>query len=178
MSNIQARSASPKRSLASTGNLAIRNLVLTAILKHNPIPTAYRLNYVANFYVGPLIKKIEKRYGMTRPEWIVLFCLSQNKRMNAQQISEVTGRPKTSISLAVKQLQRKRQIERYIDNQDGRRQILKVTAGGQRTYKSILGMFIIREAEMLSCLDQSERKMLMRLLDKIIGSNAKWARVY
>ena len=54
-----------------------RRLVLAAILKSNPIPFAYRLNYLANFYVGPLIKNIESSFRMTRPEWIVLFCLSQ-----------------------------------------------------------------------------------------------------
>jgi hypothetical protein len=37
-------------------------LVLTAILKNNPIPIAYRLNYVVNFYVGPLVKSMEETH--------------------------------------------------------------------------------------------------------------------
>ena len=86
-------------------NDLLRHLVLTAILRNNPIPVAYRLNYVANFFVGPLVKHMEETHKMTRPEWIVLFCLNQQAGLNAQQISNVTGRHKTSISTAVRQLQ-------------------------------------------------------------------------
>jgi DNA-binding MarR family transcriptional regulator len=156
----------------------VRRMVLAAILKNNPIPTAYRLNYIANFYVGPLIKRIEDEHGMTRPEWIVLFCLNQQTGLNAQQISNVTGRPKTSISTAVKQLQRKKLIIRQIDVKDGRRQVLRATGSGQKMYRSILRHFIAREADMLACLDRSERRTLMVLLDKMITNNSKWAKPY
>ena len=123
----------------------MRHLVLTAILKNNPIPMAYRLNYVANFYVGPLIKRMEDKHKMTRPEWIVLFCLNQQTGLNAQQISNVTGRPKTSISTAVRQLQKKKLIVRHTDVKDGRRQVLRVTDAGQKIYKAILQVRRARE---------------------------------
>jgi hypothetical protein len=99
----------------------VHRLLLDAILKDNPIPAAYRINYVANFYVGPLIANMEKSFGLTRPEWIVLFCLTRQPRLNAQQISVVTGRAKTSIAGAVKQLQKKRLITRKTDIGDSRR---------------------------------------------------------
>ena len=159
-------------------NDIVRHLVLVAILKNNPIPTAYRLNYVANFYVGPLIKWMEQRYEMTRPEWIVLFCLNQQTGLNAQQISDVTGRPKTSISTAVKQLQKKKLIARYVDIKDGRRQVLNATDSGQKMYRSILRNFISREADMLACLDKNERRLLVSLLDKMIENSASWAKSY
>ncbi len=82
----------------------LHQLLLNAILKNNPIPAAYRISYVANFYVGPLVAQMEKSFKLTRPEWIVLFCLTRQPRLNAQQISSVTGRAKTSIAGAVKQL--------------------------------------------------------------------------
>jgi DNA-binding MarR family transcriptional regulator len=156
----------------------VRQLVLAAILKNNPIPIAYRLNYVANFYVGPLIKTIEKKHRMTRPEWIVLFCLNQRSGLNAQQISTVTGRPKTSISGAVKQLQKKKLIWRRTDVKDGRRQVLRATEAGQKIYKIILSSFVAREASMLACLDRSERRAFIGLLEKIIEHSATWAEPY
>lgn len=156
----------------------VRHLVLAAILKDNPIPVAYRLNYVANFYVGPLIKKMERQYKMSRPEWIVLFCLSQQPNLNAQKISQVTGRPKTSISTAVKQLQRKKLIVRHADAKDARRQVLRTTDAGQKTYKSILRTFVAREADMLACLEPEEKKLLMGILDKMIQKGSNWARPY
>jgi DNA-binding MarR family transcriptional regulator len=156
----------------------VRHLVLAAILKDNPIPVAYRLNYVANFYVGPLIKKMERQYRMSRPEWIVLFCLNQQPNLNAQKISQVTGRPKTSISTAVKQLQRKKLIVRHADAKDARHQVLRTTDAGQKAYKSILRAFVAREADMLACLEPGEQKVLMGILDKMIQKGSHWARPY
>ena len=156
----------------------LHHLLLRAILKNNPIPAAYRINYVANFYVGPLIKKIEKSFKLTRPEWIVLFCLTQQPRLNAMQISTVTGRPKTSIAGAVKQLQKKKMITRKTDVADSRRQVLHLTQAGQETYKAIIGSFADREADVLACLAPNERRTLIRLFDKIIENSRSWAFPY
>jgi DNA-binding MarR family transcriptional regulator len=155
-----------------------RRLVLAAILKNNPIPFAYRLNYLANFYVGPLIKNIEKSFKMTRPEWIVLFCLKQRSGLNAQQISNVTGRAKTSISAAVKQLHKKKLISRTTDSKDGRRRVLQITEAGGRIYAKILESFVSREADMTACLTRNERAAFMQLMNKMIDHSGKWARPY
>jgi DNA-binding MarR family transcriptional regulator len=159
-------------------NDIVRHLVLAAILKKNPIPVAYRLNYVANFYVGPLIKWMERKFSMTRPEWIVLFCLNQQTGLNAQQISTVTGRPKTSISAAVNQLLRKKLIARQVDSRDGRRQVLQSTESGTKIYEAILRNFTAREVDMLDCLSANERKTLMSILDKMVSESGSWASPY
>ena len=178
MSNMSVAEAAGRRTTWEPENDLVRHLVLAAILKNNPIPAAYRLNYVANFYVGPLIKRMEEKHRMTRPEWIVLFCLNQQPSLNAQQISNVTGRPKTSISTAVRQLQKKKLIVRHTDVKDGRRQVLRATEAGQKIYKAILRSFVAREADMLACLDRNERRALMALLDKMIENSASWAKPY
>lgn len=156
----------------------LHHLILDAILKNNPIPAAYRINYVANFYVGPLIAKMEKSFKLTRPEWIVLFCLTQQPRLNAQQISTVSGRAKTSIAGAVKLLQKKKLITRKTDIADSRRRVLHLTDAGRGLYKSIIGNFIAREADMLVSLDAGERRTLVRLFDKIIKGDRSWAKPY
>lgn len=155
-----------------------RLAILDAILKGNPIPTAYRLAYVANFYIGPLVNLMASQFKMTRPEWIVLFCLSQQEGLNAQQISVVTGRPKTSVSLAVAQLTKKKLIVRRTDVQDARRQVLSLTPKGRSMYRAILKSFVDREAAMLSCLDINERATLASLLDKMVRRSVSWAKPY
>jgi len=157
---------------------AARRLTLAAILDGNPLPIAYRVNYLANFYVGPLIRKLEQELGMTRPEWIVLFCLTRRSGLSAQQISDVTGRPKTSISAAVKQLQRKKLLSRSVDARDGRRRVLQITDAGKRIYARILEGFVAREADMIACLSKTERTTFLQLLNKLIDSSAGWARPY
>lgn len=159
-------------------DIDLRKLTLEAILKNNPIPTAYRVNYVANFYVGPLVKRMEETHRIARSEWIVLFCLHQQPGLNAQQISDVTGRAKTSISAAVKLLDKKKLIVRQTDAKDARRQVLQPTDAGRKVYKDILRTFVAREAEMIACLDRSERETFTILLDKIIKNGGAWASPY
>jgi len=178
MSKAAVADPTERQTVWQPDNDFVRQIVLAAILKKNPIPAAYRVNYVANFFVGPLIKKIEKKYKMTRPEWIVLFCLNQRTELNAQQISNVTGRPKTSISLAVRQLQKKKLIVRRTDVNDGRRQVLRVTDMGLKIYKEIVAYFVTRESNMLACLDRGERQVFVALLDKIINHSESWAKPY
>ena len=156
----------------------LHHLLLDAILKNNPIPAAYRVNYVANFYVGPLVAWMEKSFNLTRPEWIVLFCLTQQARLNAQQISQVTGRAKTSVAGAIKQLQKKKLITRKADIADRRRRVLHLTDAGRNLYRTILGRFVAREAHMLTSLNAGERALLIRLLDKIIKGDRAWAKPY
>jgi DNA-binding MarR family transcriptional regulator len=156
----------------------LHQLLLDAILKDNPIPAAYRISYVANFYVGPLVAAMEKSFRLTRPEWIVLFCLTRQPRLNAQQISIVTGRPKTSIAGAVKLLQNKKLITRKADISDRRRRVLHLTDAGRKLHEAIIGSFIAREADMLTSLDAGERQLLIRLFDKIIKGDRTWAKPY
>ena len=160
------------------GTASLHQLILDRILKDNPIATAYRINYIANFFVGPLVAEMEKSFALTRPEWIVLFCLTRQPRLNAQQISTVTGRPKTSISGAIRQLQEKKLITRKVDIADSRRRVLLLTDAGRSIYESIIGGFIAREADMLASLNASERQLLIKLLDKIIKSDRNWAKPY
>jgi len=121
---------------------------------------------------------MESTHRMTRPEWIVLFCLHQRRGMNAQQISNVTGRPKTSISAAVKQLLKKKLISRKTDIADRRRQVVHVTEAGGRIYERILEGFIAREAEMIKCLNNKEREVFLALLNKLVSNSPTWAHAY
>lgn len=151
---------------------------LACILDGNPIHDAYLVNYLANFYVGPLLKLIDARHGLTRPEWIILFCLSQHDGLNAQQISDVTGRPKSSISHAMKLLERKKLLRRISDPADGRRHVLKLTSSGAGAYRDIVGFFIEREKQMFSCLSSRERASLRMLMRKLVGDMERWATSY
>jgi DNA-binding MarR family transcriptional regulator len=160
------------------GGELLHGLILEAILKGNPIPLAYRINYVANFYVGPLVAQMEKAHRLTRSEWIVLFCLNRQPRLNAQQIHIVTGRPKTSIATAVKLLQGKKLISRKTDIADSRRRVLHLTEAGRVLYRSIVSGFVAREADMLAGLDAGERRELLRLFEKIIKTAGTWAKPY
>jgi DNA-binding MarR family transcriptional regulator len=86
--------------------------------------------------------------------------------------------PKTSISSAVKQLQRKKLLSRNVDAKDGRRRVLQMTEAGQRTYARILEGFVAREADMVGCLSKGERNTFLQLLNKLIEHSGGWAKPY
>ena len=155
-----------------------RAAALEQILEGNPILDAYLLNYIANFYVGPLLKVVDTRQGLTRPEWIVIFCLSQHEGLNAQQISDATGRAKSSISQAIKLLQQKALLRRAPNPEDKRQRVLKLTAAGRRAYSDLVTFFIERESEMLACLTAGERRNLRRLMFKLTDNMDRWAKSY
>jgi DNA-binding MarR family transcriptional regulator len=161
-----------------TEAMSPRAAALAPILASNPILDAYLLNYIANLYVGPLLKVVDARQGLTRPEWIVIFCLSQHEELNAQQISDATGRAKSSVSQAVKLLQKKALLRRAPHPQDGRRQTLKLTAAGRAAYRDLVTFFIERESAMLACLTRAERRTLRRLMLKLTDNMDSWAKSY
>jgi DNA-binding MarR family transcriptional regulator len=155
-----------------------RAVDLANILDGNPILDAYLLNYVANFYVGPLLKIVDARQGLTRPEWIVIFCLTQCDGLNAQQISDVTGRAKSSISHAIKLLEKKKMLQRTPDPHDARRRALQLTPKASQAYADLVGFFIEREKQMLACLSDSERRTLRKLMFKLTENMHYWATSY
>jgi len=176
--SIRAGSSAQDDDGRETGTGSRRTADLAHILEKNPILDAYLLNYLANFYVGPLLKLVEARQGLTRPEWIVIFCLSQYEGLNARQISDVTGRVKSSISHAIKLLERKKFLRRIADPADGRRQVLQLTASGRGAYEDLVGFFIEREQAMLACLTDAERRSFRKLMLKLTRHTESWARSY
>lgn len=155
-----------------------RAAILAPILENNPILDSYLLNYLANFYVGPLLKIVEERQGLTRPEWIVIFCLNQCEGLNAQQISDATGRAKSSIAHAVNLLRKKKFLVRSQDPTDGRRQVLELTPAGHAAYDDLVTFFAEREQAMLACLSEEERQMLRSLMQKLTDNMDSWAKSY
>jgi DNA-binding MarR family transcriptional regulator len=180
MSDLSTRRGSSSRTGHRSGTVTQgrRAADLAHILDRNPILDAYLLNYLANFYVGPLLKLVDARQGLTRPEWIVVFCLSQHEGLNAQQIGDVTGRPKSSISHAIKLLERKKLLRRIADPADGRRQVLQLTVAGRTAYDDLVGFFVEREREMLDCLTGAERRSLRKLMLKLVSHMDRWAQSY
>jgi len=64
-----------------------------------------RISVVSNRYTAPLYADIERRYGLLRDEAAVLIAVANDEGSSAQEIVEHTGRPKNTISRAVRKLE-------------------------------------------------------------------------
>lgn len=145
------------------------------ILERSPIPYAFRINWLANFYTGTVYRQVKERFGVVRSEFVVLFCLENLGELTAQDVSHVTGRPKPSVSRAVNALVHKGLVGRETDANDARRALLAPTRAGHALYRAAMPLFVAVETAMLSTLGAREREQLDRLLGKLVLRSDGWA---
>jgi len=145
------------------------------MLWRNVLTTAWRLNYIANFYAVPFYLALERRIGISRPEYVILFCAAQHPGVTAQEIVIATGRPKNSISVAVSKLEAKRLIVRSPSETDLRHIELRVTPEGLAVFQRIVPLLAQRERRMVEILSVAERREFDALLMKIARRVPDWA---
>jgi len=147
---------------------------LLDILDATPFPIGYRIAFVTNFMREPLLRQVERDFGLIRPELTVLMCVSLRPDVIARDICEVTEQPSNNVSRAVASLDKKNYISRSKDQTDTRRQVLNITEAGQRVHDEILSRFAEVEAKMLAGFNSSEKETLHALLDRIARSVNDW----
>ncbi len=149
-----------------------------AILDDNVTRISYRLSWLANFYSGPLYRRLEMERGLTRPEFVVLHCVVHCPQVTARDIGLMTGLPKNSISRGVSRLLQDERIVRATDATDSRVLPLALTAKGRALYDELIALFVEREKQMLRPLSRGERAQLDRLLRKLTARTDDWAKIY
>lgn len=148
---------------------------LIEIIDNTPIRFGYRIAFLTNFYREPLMRKIEKDFGIIRPEWTVLICLVFSDGLNSRDICEITEQPSNTVSRGVASLVKKGFIRTEPDSRDARRTVLHLTQEGQNLYTRIMPMFVERETKLLAGLNKEEIKQLDGLLDKMSRNVPNWS---
>jgi DNA-binding MarR family transcriptional regulator len=144
------------------------------MLERNGVTFAWRFNYIASFYAVPFYLALEQRIGISRPEYVILFCVMHRPGITAQEIVGATGRPKNSISFAITRLEKKGLIVRRPSQADSRRMELRATGPGRTIYRRILPLLQERERRLLAPLSEDERERLGALLLKIALNVPEW----
>lgn len=137
-------------------------------LWQNPCWLAARLNILANRYNVPMYGWIEERFGLMRPEFVVLFSLSLAPGSAAAAISTSTGFPKNTLSRAIKKLLRLKLIVRKDDPVDKRSFRLLLTSAGEAIVDEAMPRLYAHERLLMSCLDADERRTISQLLAKMV----------
>jgi DNA-binding MarR family transcriptional regulator len=146
----------------------------TGMLEGNEVTFAWRLNYIASFYALPFYLALEQRIGISRPEYVILFCVIHRPGVTAGEIVAATGRPKNSLSFAITRLEKKGLISRRQNHADSRRMELRATGPGRAIYRRILPFLQERERRLLAPLSAQERERLGSLLMKIALNVPEW----
>jgi len=151
---------------------------LNTILRSNEITFGYRIGYLSNVFSGPVYKVAERDYGIQRPMFATLFCISHLEDLTATDVCGMTGIGKKTISRAVTALETKGLLKRRPNPADSRSTLLKIAPAGRKTYESILPMLQARQKAMIETLDRDEQKQLRALLDKMIARDDGWSANY
>lgn len=139
-----------------------------ARLWKNPCGFAARFNYLAMRYNQPLYGWVQRRFGLARFEFVVIYSLALQDGVTASEIAASTAFPKNSLSRAVSRLLGRRLIVRRTDAIDRRQQFLSLSTSGRSLINEALPRFVALEEEMLAPLDLVERETLSALMAKVV----------
>lgn len=137
-------------------------------LWENPLWLSARLNILANRFNVPMYGWIEERFGLGRPEFVVLYQLSLVDNLSAATISVSTAFPKNTLSRAVQRLLRLKMIARRSDPADGRSYLLTLSARGRAVVDEATPRLYACEQAMLAGLSMRDRETLSALLAKMV----------
>ena len=113
-------------------------------------------------------------YGLTRPEYTILFGLGLRDGVSASDLSVSYGYPKNTLSRAIHRLIARGMIRREARNGDRRSYLLRLTPRGRALYVKTLPEFVAMQDGMLAPLSAKERETLSVLLAKVVmGTFAK-----
>lgn len=144
------------------------NRYLTAIFDRIEVRGTYRISFLANSLVLPVYDDIKRDFGLARGEYLLLLCLAHLPQLTAQDVANMTGRSRNSISRAVHRMLSVGYLDRTPDPDDGRQAVLKITRRGRGLHERIIKLFIARETKILAALNDEETACLDRLRQKLV----------
>jgi DNA-binding MarR family transcriptional regulator len=140
----------------------------------NPCWLSFRINYLGLQFNVPVYGLIEQRYGLVRPEYVVLYSLHLQDGIAAKDVCATAGFPKNTISRAIAKLLRRNLIQRAPDLVDRRSYVLRLTRAGRRILDETVALMVERERLMLASLSREEQRTLSKLLARIVIRSPNW----
>ena len=165
------------KTLSASADMADTFGPLSLVMLENAgLRHAWRINFVANFFTGPVYRQLGEHYGITRPEFVILYCLKHMPGLVAQDICRVTGQPKNSISRAVSDLLNKGYVQRSTDPEDKRAKPLALTDAGRTVLEDVTPIVEARQNAMRAALNDDELAQFDRLIRKMVFAMPDWVK--
>lgn len=138
--------------------------------KHVPSLTAhlgYWLRYVSNHVSQAFARKVEAN-GVTVAEWVLMRRLLDEKEISPSRLADGVGMTRGAITKLADRLIAKSLLERMADPDDGRAQVLSLTAAGRALVPKLAALADANDAEFFDHLSDRDRAALLRLLRGIV----------
>jgi MarR family transcriptional regulator, temperature-dependent positive regulator of motility len=151
-------------------------LIVTKLWR-NPCWLSFRLNFIAFGFNDPVYRWIEDRYGLVRPDFVVLYAVGLQEGVAAKNIVASAGLPKNTLSRAIRKLLTRRLLKRQTDHNDLRSYALWLTPAGRAIFDETMPVMVEHQKAMLSALTEAEQRTLCVLLDKFVIASPAWPGV-
>jgi len=127
----------------------------------------FRLNRLAAEVSRALARVYGERFGIDIPEWRVIATLGDHEQARARDIAVSTRMHKSMVSRAVSRLMGLGWVARTANAKDRREAPLRLTEAGREIYEQLVPIVLDYQDRLLEDLSAGERRMLVRLLDKL-----------
>ena len=130
----------------------------------------YRLSVLSNRVSRTIAERYEERFQLSMSEWRVMAVLGESPELSAAEVAVRTAMDKVAVSRAVNRLLETGRLERRFSDEDRRRSVLQLSAGGRRIYREVVPIAKAYESELLEALSDSESSQLNALIDRLFQS--------
>lgn len=128
----------------------------------------YRLAVLAEAVSRAMAAVYHRRFELSRDEWRLLAALGETGRLQAAEAAQITTLDKMQASRALRSLESRGLVDRHPDERDRRHVIVQLLPAGRALLRQVQPMVLAREAYLLEALDDEERALLERALDKLL----------
>ena len=135
------------------------------------------LTWIANKVSSSASVIYRKRFGVGVTDWRIMALLAVEPWIPAGRISEVIGFDKAVISRSLAFMQERGLVETRFHDNNFRRQFIALTKQGLELHDRIVDVAREREEFLLADLSDEERRVGLRLLEKIHARAAQLAKV-
>jgi len=133
---------------------------------------SYRLSALSNGFSLGNARIYSKAYQLTLRDWRVLNLLWHHEPATSKAIGDIASYDKGQMSRAVKKLEGRRLIDR-VRQGSLKSPLLTLTQKGRDIVETIYPIARRREEELLSVLDEADRRRFDALLDRLLAKLAE-----
>jgi DNA-binding MarR family transcriptional regulator len=141
----------------------------------------YRQNESINYRVYALASSLSKgamrfyltKFGLALPEMRLLSTLGSHRRLSSHEFVTLTAMDKGLVSRVLSRLAERGCVEQVRSAAGARHRIWKLTRDGAALVARMRPVWQERESRLQSGLSAQERKLLLRLLDRLFQASEK-----
>jgi len=135
----------------------------------------YRLSVASNAVSGLIARAYQDRFGLTVPQWRLMWVLSEDGPLTQAQLVARTVMDKVTVSRAAQGLARRHLVSRSDHHADGRSHVLQLSPQGERLYAEIAPLALAHERALIAGLSPEEVEGFKRLLVRLQAAATRLA---